>query len=273
MDVNSSSAAVHLPRGAVRSYVGHRGAGITVLKGRVWLTQPNDLDDHILQDGESFAFSGSGPVVVEALSDASVLRVPMMKPGEPSDKRRLPELLATSDGRLVLLRAVRASDAGALRAFVDGLSATTRYRRFHGWFKGLPDDVLQRMTHPDPRRELALLALAISAGQQICVGEARCAAGDGPPNVREIAVAVDDAWQGVGLGTAMLRSLAAEARAGGVERLVGDVMWENVAMIGLAERMGCTVRMHPADTRLLQVTQDLRGGRLAGSTPANLAIV
>jgi hypothetical protein len=72
---------------------------------------------------------------------------------------------------------------------------------------------------------------------------------------------------------AMLRSLAAEARAGGVEQLVGDVMWENVAMIGLAERMGCTVRMHPADTRLLQVTQDLRAGRLAGSTPANRTIV
>jgi len=273
MDINSSSAAVHLPKGAVRSYVGHRGAGITVLKGRLWLTQPDDLSDHILQDGESFAFRASGPVVVEALSDASVLRVPIMKPGPTSGKRRLPELLAISDGRLVLLRAVRASDAGALRAFIDGLSATTRYRRFHGWFKGLPDDVLQRMTHPDPRRELALLALAISAGQQICVGEARCAAGDGAANVREIAVAVDDAWQGVGLGTAMLRSLAEGARAGGVEQLVGDVMWENVAMIGLAKRMGCTVRIHPADTRLLQVTRDLCDGCTAGSTAANLESV
>jgi hypothetical protein len=71
----------------------------------------------------------------------------------------------------------------------------------------------------------------------------------------------------------MLRSLAEGARAGGVEQLVGDVMWENVAMIGLAKRMGCTVRIHPADTRLLQVTRDLCDGCTAGSTAANLESV
>jgi len=270
MDASFSSAAIDLPKGAVRSYVGHRGAAIAVLQGRVWLTQPNDLRDHFLGPGESFAFSAHGPIVVEALSDASVLRLPTMEAGAVSGERRQLELLATSDSRFVLLRAICAGDAQALRAFLDGLSAITRYRRFHGWFKGLPESLLQRLTHPDPRHELVVLALASGAGHQICVGEARCAAGDGAANVREIAVVVDDAWQGVGLGTAMLRSLAGRAKASGVDQLVGEVMWENVAMVGLAKRLGCTVRMHPADPRLLQVTRDLREGRVARSTAAGL---
>lgn len=117
------------------------------------------------------------------------------------------------------------------------------------------------MTRPDPRHELVLLALATGAAQATCIGEARCAAGDGPATVREIAVVVDDAWQRVGLAAAMLCSLAAEAQAHGVEQLVGDVMWENVATIRIARRMGCTLRMHPADARVLRVTCDLRDAR------------
>jgi acetyltransferase len=118
--------------------------------------------------------------------------------------------------------------------------------------------MVQRMTQPDPGRELVLLALVIGAGQQMCVGEARCVAGDGPATVREIGVVVGDAWQGIGIGTAMLRSLARQAKAQGVEQLVGDAMWENVAMIELAKRLGCAVRIHPQDARLVQMMRDLR---------------
>ncbi|HSC62168.1 MAG TPA: GNAT family N-acetyltransferase [Caldimonas sp.] len=259
MDATFGPAAEDLPQGAVRSYAGRAGGGIAVLEGRVWLTEPNDLRDHVLHAGESFAFTGRGPIVVEALGHASVLLRPTMEPRATPGARRLPGLVSTADGRPVLLRAVRATDAAALRTFIEGLSAAARYRRFHGWFKGLPDSVLQRMTRPDPRRELVLLALAIGAGHATCVGEARCAAGDGPATVREIAVVVDDAWQRVGLAAAMLRSLADEARARGVEQLVGDVLWENVATIGLAKRMGCRLQMNPSDARVLRVTCDLRG--------------
>jgi len=264
MDATFGQAAMDLRQGDVRSYVARAGGGLSVLEGRVWLTQPNDLRDHVLVAGESFAFSRRGRIVVEALSDASLVVRRAAPASATCQRRRPPELLTTGDGRRVLLRAVRPGDAAAFRAFIGGLSAATRYRRFHGWLKDLPDSVLHRMTRPDPRRELVLLALAIGAGQQVCVGEARCAVGDEAAHVREAAVVVDDAWQGVGLGTAMLRSLATQARAHGVEQLVGDVMWGNVATIRLARRMGCTMRIHPADACLLRVARDLRDAQADG---------
>lgn len=106
MDASFDPAVDDLPEGAVRSYAGHAGGSMTVLEGRVWLTEPNDPKDHVLQGGESFSFNGRGPIVVEALSHASVLLLSSMEHCARSGGRRLPELLSTSDGRPVLLREV-----------------------------------------------------------------------------------------------------------------------------------------------------------------------
>ena len=46
--------------------LGTGGGDVQVLAGRVWLTSPNDLDDHLLAPGESFRVEGSGPTLVEA---------------------------------------------------------------------------------------------------------------------------------------------------------------------------------------------------------------
>jgi len=182
----------------------------------------------------------------------------------------MPELLSGRGGRPVLLRAVRATDLALLEAFINGLSPASRRRRFHGAVKALPQGMLQRMVQPDPRHELALVAMAAVSGQQACIGEARYALSDGPPSEREFALVVADAWQGAGLGTAMLHGLARHARARGVERLVGDVMRDNAAMIEWARRNGCSVRTHPTDARLLRVTRELRDGR--GADIRHLAV-
>jgi hypothetical protein len=53
-----------LPSGYVLT-LGARGGEVRVLSGRVWLTSPDDLDDHVLDAGESFRVAGSGPTLVE----------------------------------------------------------------------------------------------------------------------------------------------------------------------------------------------------------------
>ena len=45
---------------------------ITALKGSVWITQDGDINDHVLGAGQTFRVSGDGPVVVAALTRASV---------------------------------------------------------------------------------------------------------------------------------------------------------------------------------------------------------
>jgi hypothetical protein len=46
--------------------LGSSGGEVRVLSGRVWLTSPGDLDDHVLGVGESLRVAGAGPTLVEA---------------------------------------------------------------------------------------------------------------------------------------------------------------------------------------------------------------
>ena len=47
-----------------------RGKIISCLKGSIWVTQEKDLEDYILEEGESFMVTVPGRVIVQALSDA-----------------------------------------------------------------------------------------------------------------------------------------------------------------------------------------------------------
>ncbi|MDQ2927801.1 MAG: DUF2917 domain-containing protein, partial [Pseudomonadota bacterium] len=51
--------------------LGSGGGQVSVLCGRVWLTSPGDLDDHVLEAGESFDVASSGPTLIEAWYGAS----------------------------------------------------------------------------------------------------------------------------------------------------------------------------------------------------------
>jgi hypothetical protein len=51
--------------------LGTGGGEVRVLSGRVWLTSPGDLDDHVLETGQSFSVAGSGPTLIEAWDSAS----------------------------------------------------------------------------------------------------------------------------------------------------------------------------------------------------------
>ncbi len=73
MDVNLDPALTRLRKGELHSHVGDCGHGIAVFEGRVWVTQDNDLRDFVLDAGESFTIERRGRVVVQALSDASLL--------------------------------------------------------------------------------------------------------------------------------------------------------------------------------------------------------
>jgi len=163
----------------------------------------------------------------------------------------------------VRIRPVRAHDDGLIDELVRGLSPASRQRRFHAGIREVPPAWLQRMTHPDPARELALVALACQGDRDICVAEARYVLSGDIAEGRELALAVADAWQGRGIGRTLLLTLGSHAARHGVERLVGDVLRDNLAMIELARSLGYVVRRHPADPRLVRVEQTFTGAGLA----------
>ncbi|HSW27216.1 MAG TPA: GNAT family N-acetyltransferase [Burkholderiaceae bacterium] len=179
----------------------------------------------------------------------------------PSDRRRAG----------VRIRRVQASDAALIDEFVRGLSPVSRQRRFHSGVREVPPQWLQRMTHPDPSRELALVALTRQGGREICVAEARYVLSDDVADGREFALAVADLWQGRGIGKTLLLSLGCHAARHAVPRLVGDVLHDNLPMIELARGLGYVARRHPTDPRLVRVEQSFGGSWRAWCPPLVLA--
>ena len=161
-------------------------------------------------------------------------------------------------GAMPQVRRVRPDDASMIDAFVQQLSLASRQRRFHAAIRALPDEWLQRMTHPDAERELALVATVRVNSVEHCVGEARYALTPEEPDHREFALVVADGWQGRGIGRSMLRGLDRHAARHGVLCLYGDVLRDNLPMIELARCLDYRVVRHPAEARLVRVQRVLR---------------
>ena len=118
------------------------------------------------------------------------------------------------------IRPAHRADLAALRDFFAGLSAHTRYLRFFG--PVTPSSALLQ--------ELCGLAdtidavIAVRGG--VIVGHAMAADRADPRGTRvtDIGVVVADAWQGRGLGSALMRALVTRAQARGVTLLEMDVL-------------------------------------------------
>ena len=58
------------------------------------------------------------------------------------------------------------------------------------------------------------------------------------PGVAEISFTVIDAYQGRGIGSALMRHIAALARKAGLKELVADVLADNAPMLKVFQRSG-----------------------------------
>lgn len=158
------------------------------------------------------------------------------------------EALALRGGHRVTLRPAHRSDADALQGFFSTLSPHSRRLRFHGGMKLLPEGVLRAFTTQVPRQHVALLAMAETPDGLSClVAEARYVVDAAAPGRAEFALTVADAWQGLGMGGALLRRLAAHAAAEGLEALDGSVMAGNQPMLSLLRGLGARFHSNGAE--------------------------
>jgi len=127
-----------------------------------------------------------------------------------------------------VIRSACAADAGALADFFAGLSAQTRYLRFFA--PVTPGPGMLRALSGAGRADVVV---AVRGG--VIIGHAMAADQAGPPGARaaDVGVVVADAWQGQGVGSALMRALAAAARARGVTSLTMDVLPGNRRMLAI----------------------------------------
>ncbi len=137
------------------------------------------------------------------------------------------------DGTAVVLRELDASDVDGLRRLFFRLSPETVRLRF-----------LQTVHEPSPRVLHYLAAVDHDKRQAIAaevdgeiVGVARYDRFRDSPERAEVAVVVEDAFQGRGLGKLLLNTLAGDAKRHGVEVLTSTVLGENRRMVAIARRL------------------------------------
>lgn len=141
------------------------------------------------------------------------------------------------DGRRVFLRVVRPEDRALLVRGFERLSPESRYLRFMGTKVTLSEAELEALLDLDGEQRFAIGALRTTpgGGDGQGVGIARFARLPDEPDVAEAAVTVADEVQGRGLGSLLLRRLAAAARERGVRRFRGEVLLRNEPMRRLLE--------------------------------------
>jgi len=142
-------------------------------------------------------------------------------------------------GMRIDIRALRPDDREALVAAVGGASAQSLYRRFHGAKRELSEREIAFFMNIDFVNHVALVAVADEGGQSAIIGGARYIVVQ--PGQAELAFTVVDRYQGQGIGAALMRHLAAIARAAGLKELIAEVLPENAPMLKVLERSGCPV--------------------------------
>jgi acetyltransferase len=69
-------------------------------------------------------------------------------------------------------------------------------------------------------------------------------------------VAVADAWQKRGVGTALMRTLLEYAHAHGIREVHGEILADNQRMLELARWLGMKLRYHPQSVGLVEATRE-----------------
>jgi L-amino acid N-acyltransferase YncA len=151
----------------------------------------------------------------------------------------------------VVIRPLVPADRRALVEEFSHLSEQTRRRRFGTVASRLTERDLDRLTDVDHHDHEALAALAPDTRQ--IVGVARYIALPNSPGAAEVAIEVDDEWQGRGIGRRLMSELVGRARAGGVVRLVAYVSDDNHPVRGWIARSGGAAQSDAGDATVYSI--------------------
>lgn len=164
-------------------------------------------------------------------------------------------ILLLRDGSEVRMRAATAADAPLVAALHARCSPATRRSRFLSPAPRLDAAALHRLLGDDDGE--AVLAVTVDGGSAVGVATLNP---DGPTAAR-FGVVVEDAWQGRGVGTALLRRTADTAAVRGLTGLTGVARPDDLGVTRLLRRAGLRPSAEITDGEVR-----LRADLAAGST-------
>ncbi|MBP8979853.1 MAG: GNAT family N-acetyltransferase [Syntrophobacterales bacterium] len=143
----------------------------------------------------------------------------------------------TKKGHNILFRPIKISDEPLLKDFIYSLSDQSLYRRFMSARKDMPHEVLQKLVIIDYTLEMAILAIMPREQSEEIVGVGRYYI-DATSHTAEVAFAVKDTHQQMGIGTELLAYLTYLAKRQGLLGFTAEVLSDNKPMMHVFEKGG-----------------------------------
>ena len=150
------------------------------------------------------------------------------------------EASVIANGTRISLRQVGAGDRAGMAALFARLTPESRHRRFLSPKRELTPRELTFFTDIDHLNHEAIAA--VDQRDDSIVGVARYVRNADRAYVAEVAIEVADAFQRMGIGTALARLTIQRARANGLTFLTARTLWENRAARGLLRQHGFRAR-------------------------------
>ena len=143
-----------------------------------------------------------------------------------------------ADGTPIFLRPIKPTDDALMVELFNSLSRETIHLRFFSTLKYMPKEQLEKFTHIDYDKQMAIVALVKENGRERMVAVGRYTLLEEERDAAEFAIVVQDSHQGRGIGTEVLHHLAHVAKLQDVRVIVGYIMNENTRMFAVLRRSG-----------------------------------
>jgi RimJ/RimL family protein N-acetyltransferase len=161
------------------------------------------------------------------------------------------------NGAALQIRALLPSDRTEMLAAVGRLSKEALYRRFFAPKRGFSEREIEFFLNVDFINHVALAAVLSEGGREVIVGVARYIVSR--PGCAEVAFAIDDAHQKLGIATHLIRHLIEIARAADLQEFVAEVLAENLPMLKVFTRCGLVMTTR-RERDIVHVTLALASG-------------
>jgi GNAT superfamily N-acetyltransferase len=167
------------------------------------------------------------------------------------------------NGRRAEIRALKPADRAGLLEAVAHMSEEARYRRFFAPKRFFSEKEIDFYLNVDFMGHVALVAVVDESAGPAIAGGGRFI--ESEPGRAEVAFYVDDAHQGQGIASALMRHLVVIAREAGMKALIAEVLPDNAPMLKVFERSGLPMTTR-REAGVVHVTLDL-SRREAGIQP------
>jgi len=147
------------------------------------------------------------------------------------------------DNSVVQFRALKPSDEEEMRRLFYRFSDESVYYRYFSPVKIMPHSRMQQYVNVDYGKVMSIVGLVGVGGTGRLISEARYVKHPDRP-LADMAFVVDEAYQGNGIASCMLKKLIGSARESGLRGFTADVIASNRSMMRVFEKSGLVVTAH-----------------------------